>query len=209
MQSIACFWTQFGGLCRDRVFVCLLLAAIASPAISQEPVLPDGHGYILIRIETSQRLGVNVFEVTNVDSDATARAERNDFRAAGSNGWLALLSAPAGRYFWSEYEAYSGNPVENSRHLEQSYRRSRPTSANDSFEVVAGMVNYVGDWTMRVGTSSRRQVDPVIQYDKSTMERYVTEFPSLANRHPIYLAMMGKEAISLEELARIMQEQGN
>ncbi len=60
---------------------------------------------------------------------------------------------------------------------------------------------------MRVATSGRRRLNPVVQYDKATLERYVTEYPQLVNEHPIYLSMMGKAAISLQELAKIIESQ--
>ena len=55
--------------------VLLLMAALVMPAAAQAPELPEGHGFILIRIQANQRQGVNVFAVTNVESDATGRAD--------------------------------------------------------------------------------------------------------------------------------------
>ena len=122
---------------------------------------------------------------------------------------MALVAAPEGRYYWSKYEPVFGRAIEESRDLDRMYRRNAPSSAEDSFEVEAGVVNYIGDWTMRIVSAERRRLQPVIEYEKSTLERYVTEYPELVNEHEIYLSMMGKEAISLAELAKIIESQSN
>jgi hypothetical protein len=73
--------------------------------------------------------------------------------------------------------------------------------------VISAVVNYVGDWKMRVVSTARRRLEPAIQYDTSTLERYVEQYPELAGRYEIYMSMMGKAAISLNELAKILEDQ--
>jgi len=192
----------FAGLC------CLLLLSPALPAVAaDEAALAAGQGYLLLRVNVSQGQRVSRFFFANVDTDDEVRIFMKSFRAAGASAWMVLVAAPEGRYYWSEYESVYGTSVAASRDLDQIYRRRAPRSADDTFEVAAGVVNYIGDWTMRVDSSGRRRLDPVIQYEKSTLERYVTEYPEIVNEHPIYLSMLGKEAISLAELAKIIESQ--
>jgi len=117
---------------------------------------------------------------------------------------MALVAVPSGRYYWSEYEASANNSVEGARNFSNRFRRSAPNSADDSFEIVSGVVNYVGNWRMRVVSVDRRRINPNIKYETSTLQRYVEEYPELANKHQVYVSMMGKAAISLDELVKIM-----
>jgi len=192
----------FAGLC------CLLLLLPPLPVVAaDEAALAAGQGYLLLRVNVSQGQRVSRFFFTNVDTDDEVRIFTKSFRAAGAGAWMALVAAPEGRYYWSEYESMYGITVAASRDLDQAYRRSAPGSADDTFEVIAGAVNYIGDWTMRVDSSGRRGLDPVIRYEKITLERYVTEYPEFVNEHQIYLSMLGKEAISLAQLAKIIESQ--
>ena len=187
----------------------LVFLAVLAPALAgaDDTPLPPGHGYVLIRFEVNQRQKIGRFAVRNVDTREEARFPRDDFRSAGASAWMALVAVPEGRFFWSEWEETYGNTAVELRNLSEMYMRRTPTSADDSFEVVAGVVNYIGDWTMRVVSSEPRRLDPVIRYEKATLERYVEQYPEHVNKYPIYLSMMGKAAISLDELAKIMQSQ--
>jgi hypothetical protein len=131
----------------------------------------------------------------------------NSFKAAGVNAWMTILAAPGGRYFWSEYEAIAGSVVEGTRNLDALFGRSAPSSADDTFEIVPGVVNYVGDWKMHIVSANRRRIDSIISLETSTLQRYVEEYPELATKYPVYVSMMGKEAISLDELVKIMNSQ--
>lgn len=185
-----------------------ILAALAPALVSADyTLLLPGEGYVLIRFEVSRQQKIGTFAIRNVDTREEVRFRLDDFRSAGASAWMAVVVVPEGRYFWSEYEATYGNTAVESRNLGEMYRRRNPTSADDSFEVVADVVNYVGDWTMRVVSSEPRRLDPAIRYEKATLERYLEQYPELVNVHPIYLSMMGKAAISFAELAKIMQSQ--
>jgi hypothetical protein len=187
---------------------CLLISAPApSAAAADEDALTAGHGYVLIRFEVNQRQRISRFAFTHIDTKEEARIRMRAFSAAGASAWMALVTAPAGRYYWSEFEATYGISAEQSRDIEHIFRRSAPGSAGDTFEVVSGVVNYIGDWTMRVVPSERRRLEPVIQYDNATVERYVADYPQIASEYPIYLCVMGKAAISFAEMARIILSQ--
>lgn len=189
-------------------FLCLLLLASSLPVLAADEMqLSPGQGYLLLRVNVNQNQRIGRFSFANVDTDDGIKIRTKSFRSAGASAWMTLVVAPEGRYYWSEYESGYGNSVEESRDLDQVYRRSGPKSADDTFEIVAGAVNYIGDWTMRVASSERRRLNPLVQFEKTTLERYVTEYPEFVNDHPIYLSMMGKAAISLDELAKIVESQ--
>jgi hypothetical protein len=182
---------------------CLLFSEVN---LADEALLTSGQGYMLIRLNLNQGERVATLAMSNVDTDQIVRCRTKSFVPAGSNRWMALVAMPGGRYFWSEYESIYGSGVEAVRKLNQMHKRDAPGSAGDSFEIVPGVVNYVGDWNMRIVPSQRAQLDPIIEYDKSTLERYLADYPEHATRYEIYLSIMGKKAISLQELADIAEE---
>lgn len=205
------------GNCRARkkspatllTLACLLLSLPALPATAaDEDTLPSGHGYIMIRVELGHSERVSRFSFTEVDTKEETRIHMDAFTAAGATAWMALVAAPAGRYYWSEYESIYGIAITQTRDFDHIFRRTAPGSADDTFEVVTGVVNYIGDWTMRVVATERSsRLEPIIGYEKSTLERYITQYPELVNEYPIYLSMLGKAAISLDELAKIIESQ--
>jgi len=179
------------------------LLPLAPPLMADETVLPPDHGFMLIRFKLNPTEKIATFAISNVDTDEEVKIGTRSFLTAGANAWMAIVPAPPGRYFWSEFESIYGTGVEASRNLNQGVRRTAPGSASDSFEIVSGVVNYVGDWQMRRLQSQKARLDAVIEFDKSTLERYVADYAELANKYEIYLSMMGKEAISLDELAKL------
>ena len=194
-----------------RVILVLVFGSgclfFSGPNLADEALLPSGHGYMLIRVKLFQRERVGRLAMSNVDTNHVIRIRTNSFEPAGTNAWMAVVAIPYGRYFWSEYESIYGTGVEAARDLNEMHRRSAPGSASDTFEIVSGVVNYIGDWKMRIVSSQQPILDPIVEYDKSTLERYVAYYPEYANRYEIYLSIMGKEAISLNELVKITEEQ--
>ena len=185
------------------VGVCLLI--LSSPSPADDEALPDGYGYMVILVETNPRERVKQLFMAKVDADEVTQIHMDDFRAAGPNSWMALVQAPKGRYYWSVYEPFYGLGVSESRSLNQIHRRSAPNSADDTFEIREGVINYVGNWRMRIISSRRFRLEPEITYEVSTLERFATDNSELANSIPIHLSMIGKESISLEDLAKLME----
>jgi len=192
-----------------RKFLIAIAAGIctsfAGASLADDVPLSSDQGYMLIRISLNMGERVGTLAMSNVDTNQVIRSRTKSFEVAGSNAWMALVAMPTGRYFWSEYETTLGTNVEATRNLSQMHRRKSPGSASDTFEIVPGVVNYVGDWTMPVVASQQAQLDPFIEYDKSTLERYLAQYPEHANKYEIYLSVMGKAAISLQELAKITE----
>ena len=168
--------------------------------------LPSDHGYMLIRLKLTARERVGLLAMSNVDTEDATKIRRQSFEPAGVNAWIALVAMPSGRYFLSEYQPMFGIASEKAQGLNRRHRRSAPSSDNDVFQIVSGVVNYVGDWEMRVESSRRMQLNPIVEFDKSTLERYVTQYPEHANRYQIYLSPLGQEAVALDELVK-RQEQ--
>jgi hypothetical protein len=190
-----------------RLFLMVLLSGgilfnFATPA-AEAPPLPPGHGYLLIRFKLNPTENIDTFALANVASGEVTRVGRSSFLAAGSNAWMALIAMPPGRYYWSEFATIFGSGVESTRNLNQGVRRAAPGSAADTFEIVASVVNYVGDWQMRQLPSQRARLDAIIEFDNATLKRYLADYAEISNKHEIYLSMMGKAAISLDELAKI------
>ena len=196
---------------QTRLFVLFGIAclAILTPALADVAALSEEQGYLVIRVQTNPRERVRQLFMAKVDSDEVTAMRMDDFLAAGSNNWMAVVPAAAGRYYWSLYEPFYGIGVSESRSLNQIHRRSAPESADDTFEIRDGVINYVGDWRMRIISSRRFRLEPEITYEVSTLERFATDNLELANRLPIHISMIGKESISLEDLAKLMEAEND
>lgn len=185
--------------------MCLLivLASLGVSTVNFADVLPlpDGQGYLLIRVQTNPRERIKHFFMADFESEAVVTMRIDDFLDMGSSAWMAVVPAPKGRYFLSTYEPFydKGTPV--GRNLNQIHRRFAPDSADETFEIAAGVINYVGDWKMRLIPTKRNSLNPVVTYDVSTLERFATDNLELANSLPIHISRMGEASISLEELA--------
>ena len=114
---------------------------------------------------------------------------------------MALVAVPRGRYSLSEYVPRFGIAASEQQQLGRRFRWGPPRSASETFEIVPGVVNYVGDWTMRMELSRRAPPNPEIAFEKATLERYVAQFPGHASRFDLYLSAIGQKALSLGELA--------
>jgi hypothetical protein len=193
-------WWKF--LVSTSAGICILFSGAI---LADEAPLQSDQGYMLIRISLNKGERIGTLAMSNVDTNEVVRSRTKSFVVSGPNAWMALVAMPSGRYYWSEYETTLGSSTDSARNSSQMYRRNLPGSASDTFEIVPGVVNYAGDWTMRVVASQRGQLDPIIEYDKSTLERYLAQYPEYANKYEIYLSVMGKAAISLQELAKITE----
>jgi len=147
-----------------RVKLALILGSscllFSSQSLADEPLLPSEHGYMLIRLNLTSRERVGILAMFNVDTNDAIRIRRKSFESVGVNAWMALVAMPNGRYFLSEYQPMFGIVGEEAQKLNRRHRRSAPGSASDTFEIVPGVVNYVGDWTMRVEPSRRGGAEP-------------------------------------------------
>lgn len=179
-------------------FGCLV---IPGTNLAAADVLPPDYGYMLIRVKLSLRERVDQLAMTNVETNEVISIHADQFEQAGLNAWMALMTMPAGRYFLGMYQPSYGTTAAEVQRFPTLHKMDVPDSDSDIFEIVPGVVNYAGDWTLRVDMSRRAKLTTVIEFDKSTLERYVENYPEYANQYSIYLSVMGGKAISLEELA--------
>lgn len=194
----------------SRLLPALLVgcALLMSPHrnLADEALLPPDHGYMLIRLKLTARERVAILAMSNVDTDGTIRIRGKSFDAAGVNAWIALVPMPGGRYFMSEYQPMFGIVGEEAQSLDRRHQRADPSSEKELLQIVPGVVNYVGDWEMRVRSSQRMQLNPVIEFEKTTLERFLSDYPEHAKRYPIYLSPMGQDAVALEDLVKAQNQ---
>ena len=183
---------------------CLLLP---EPNLADEPTLLSDHGYMLIRIELERRERVGMLAMSNVDTDHVVRIYTNSFKPAGADAWMALVPMPHGKYFMSEYDSTYGNVDERMLNSKPKFRQKTAEPASATFEIVSGVINYVGDWKMQISTSTQRfGLNRTVKFDKSTLERYFAQYPEYSNRYGIYLSAIGKQAVSLDDLVKTSEE---
>lgn len=194
-------------LSRCRGAMLALVSAIGflhfpAAILADDTALPADHGFMLIRLQLSANERVDTLQMSNRDTNLVVSIRGKSFQAAGVHSWLALAAVPRGRYFISEYVPKLGIAGSERQLLGTRFKWNAPGSDRETFEIAPGVVNYVGDWTMRIDASRRTPLNPVIEFDKSTLELYVAQFPGHASKFEIYLSAIGKKAMSLSELAQ-------
>ena len=196
----------------------------SSPGLTEAPrneiLHQSHHGYLLIRIVGAGGEKEARFEFTNQDTGYVVKVRTDSCKSAGPNARMCIAVSPPGRYSWSKYESEYRFRFEHSTIQDPAIRREAPGSASDTFEIVSGVINYVGDWEMRItsgdvsqrsagqlaGLSMSRRWSVDISQNTKTLERLFERFPEYTDRYEIYLSMMGKKAISLQEFLEIVQK---
>ena len=182
-------------------FSCLIALVVMGLGIAEKALSQSNYGYMLIRVNLSSRERVDVLAIMNVETKEDVRVESATFHPAGVNSWMALVPLPEGRYFLSEFVPRYGIGTAENRTLPTIQKRTDPGSESNTFEIVSGVVNYVGDWTMRINASQNNRFESTVEFDKMTLERYLTEYPEQSSQFEIYLSPMGGNAVSINELA--------
>jgi hypothetical protein len=188
---------------------------VSLPAVAEElnqvaPIQPS-HGYLLIRIAGASGERIERFEFTNQETGYVVTMRTDVCKPAGPRARMCIVISPPGRYFWSKYEVEYRIGIEPSQNQDPPIIRETPGSASDTFEIAPGVINYIGDWEMRISagdvrSSGTRRWSVDIRQNTKTLGRLFEEFPDYSNRYEIYLSMMGREAISLREFLSIVQE---
>lgn len=168
-----------------------------------EIALSPGDGFLLIRLICNEGERVGRLDFKNLQTGVVITTRTDSYKSAGHKAWMALLALPEGRYFWSEYEHFYRIGNEQPRLNTRLTRTGGAVSTNETFEVVSGVINYAGDWVMRINW---HRLDPIIGLDMKTLERLIDRYPDHVNKYEVYLSMMGKKAISLMEFQRIVKE---
>ena len=110
------------------------------------------HGYLLIRILASSSEKIARFEFTSYGTGYVVKIRPDACESTGSNARICLVILPSGRYFWSKYESEYRIGLEHSTIQYPAIRREAPSSASDTVEIIAGAINYIGDWEMWIWT---------------------------------------------------------
>ena len=202
--------------------LAVFLLAFSHIGLAEEegngPVLQDGQGYLLIRIVGAGGEKDALFQFRNNDTDHELEVRSEFCQSAGPNARLCIVSSPPGRYYWSRYESETRFRGERSKTQDRAITRDAPSSEDDTFEIVSGAINYVGDWEMRITFIFTGHADSPtynntwsvdIQQNTKSLERLFDLFPEYTARYPISLSMMGKEAISLQDFLKLVETNSN
>lgn len=181
----------------------------------------SGHGYLFVRLVGASDEVIVSFDFTNQDNGLVVKVNSTECKPAGPNSRICMVVASPGRYFWSKYDSEYLVRLEKSRIQDPPIIRDEPGSAGDTFEIIAGAINYVGDWEMsiRSGNVEQRSLTGAaadvtmvrrwsvdMRQNPETLQKLFEVFPDYANRFGIYLSMMGKKAISLQEFLKIVEQ---
>ena len=189
--------------------------------LAVELSLTSGYGYLFVRlVGASDRMDVR-FNFTNQDNGYVVKVNSAECESSGANARTCMVVASPGRYFWSKYESEVRVRLEKSRIQDPPINRDKPGSAADTFEIMAGAINYIGDWEMKIrsGNVDQRSISSTpenvtmvrrwsidTQQNTATLQGLFVDYPDYANRYGIYLSMMGKKAVSLQEFLKIIEQ---
>ena len=205
-----------GANVKTAVIISICLAA--TPAIAQDTALAANDGYLLVRVFGVSHEKRVYFDFTNEQTGDVFKLADAECESTGASSKMCLLAMPRGRYFWSRYESKTYFRMELSKIQEPVIQRDLPGSESDTFEIVPGVLNYVGDWRMHMSegdfsgvtpdqhaavTSRRWKID--IEQNMPSLAIVFDKFPSYTSGYQISLSMMGKEAMPLAEFIKIMQ----
>ena len=198
------------------LWLCCLLVSIQSLAeeMGGDIALQPGYGYLLLPIigTTKQRIGK--FDLTNVDTGAAVKTISDLYEAAGPSAWMCMVAMPEGRYYWSkcepEYRHVGLWRTADDLHLLRLFTRDEPSTASDTFEIAAGVINYAGDWEIIVTPPINNDAPYRLSVDTNlnieTLRLMVERYPVHANKYEIYISMMGREALSIVDFQKIVEQ---
>jgi hypothetical protein len=207
------------------LILCIYGLLFSSRGFGAEPVLENnsssGLGYLFVRLVGANDQLVVEFEFTNQDNGFVVKVDSTECESGGSNSRICMVLASPGRYFWSKHEAEYRMRLERSQVQDPAIIRDAPGSASDTFEVVAGAINYIGDWELsissgnieqrslsagRSGVTQVRRWSIDTRQNNDTLQKLFEIYPDRVNRYDIYLSMMGKQAISLQEFLKLVEQ---
>jgi len=176
--------------------------AISCPSLAEETdneiELPKDSGYLFIRIKTVTDKPLIDLKMTNLDTGDVVNIHSTLHKSAGLNAWTELVVMPSGHYFFSEYNlGYT---------FTQPDVRQAPSSTNEVFEIAPGVINYVGDWRFDFSNSDLRGPEIDISHEYSPLERLSNNYPRYAEKFEIFLSIMGRVAISVDDFVQLINE---
>lgn len=191
-----------------RRIAVLIVFFGAAPVCAQD----SGLGYVVVRLTNTNPERIAKFEWTNNETGFVVKVDSSECEPAGADARMCIVPATPGRYYWSRYQTVSRFRMEDSKVQEPPMEREGPDSPDDTFEVVPAAVNYIGDWEMKKNSVAYSTMSPRHQFridvvqNANSLSKIYTIFPEIANQHDLYLSMMGKQAISIEQFLKIVNQ---
>jgi hypothetical protein len=187
-------------------FLCCCFCSIACLADDKADT------YLLIRVNEVHNEAIARIDLTHVDTGSIVRIRSNTCNKGSVSSRICLVPAPAGRYFWTRFDMVYLLRGAQSRVEGPGIRRTTPESPSDSVEIVAGAINYIGDWQLdNIAQSHRHSHRPDysvgIRQDPKALQEFYEHFPDEAAGYEIYLSMRGKKAISLRDFLKLVEQQ--
>jgi hypothetical protein len=178
--------------------LCALFSCVTPNEASNYDVeLPKDEGYLFIHVRLEEQMSLQYLEMTNFHTGDIVNIPRKFHKSAGLYAFTVLIDIPSGHYFFSGYRFRCLNcfPI----------LRQAPSSANDVFEIAPGVINYVGDWRSDLNYSGRTDID--ISHEASTLGRLFKYYPKVAKKYEVYLSIMGRKAISIDDMAQLINKE--
>lgn len=169
-------------------------------------------GYLLVRILETDNEAAAKLDLRHLDSGAVIKIRSESCSKGSVNSRICLIPAAPGRYFWTRFEMTYNLRGAQSYIEGPSLWRDELDSSDDSVEIVAGGVSYIGDWELGSDNqwspaSARQNLTIKVGLDKTTLQLFYDNFPDVANRYEIYLSVRGKKAVSLQDFLKNVQPQ--
>jgi len=193
---------------RLRAASVLCCVFFVLPCYADDPA----DGFLLIRMTEADNEAVANLDLTNVDTGAVVEIRSNKCSKGGVSSRICLVPATAGRYFWTRFEMIFRLRGARSAVEAPGIRRTSPGSSEDSVEIVAGAISYIGDWRLDDGDvwnshSHQRRYSVDIRQNFEALQQFYEHFPDEAANYEIYLSMLGKEAISLRDFLKLVERE--
>ena len=183
-----------GSFFAATVFIAATCHADEVPA---DIALDDGYGYVLVHLYGQDDRSVKTLEMREVDTGETRTAIRTRRNARGPESWLEVLAVPAGRYYWSTVQlGFRNSPT---------YEFDEPGSANYVFEVLPGVVTYIGDWLIDGAWINGEPRVPTTHNTK-TLEKFAGKYPRHARHFDLYFSVAGRDPFSAHDLPRFFRQ---
>jgi hypothetical protein len=181
---------QFVAILASMLLLSFMVRAADVPA---DLVLEDGHGYVLVYLYGQDDRSVKSLRMRNVDTGETRTAIATRRNARGPDSWLEVFAVPAGKYYWSGVQlGFRNSPV---------YDFDEPGPANHVFDVLPGVVTYIGDWLID-GAWINGEPQVPTTHNQSTLTEFARKFPRHAAYFEIYFSVQGREPFSINDMPR-------
>lgn len=172
----------------------LLLTEISdADDIPSDIALEEGYGYVLVYLYGQDDRSVKRLRMRNVETGETRTAIATRRSARGPAYWLEVVAVPAGKYYWSTVQlGFRNSP---------NYDFDEPGKSNHVFEVVPGVVTYIGDWLIDGEWLSGEPRVPTT-HNMQTLRDFAEKFPRHAEYFDLWLSVEGREPFSVDDLPR-------